>query len=451
MFPDWKVDQLFHVHNKGIEFVPEPPAPQTHKPTRPARPADVVGQMQPASEHEPGSGLLVEYDDAELSYDGHTYRATMRRKLLNCGEEPICRYLIRISVDRYPGSPEQSNELYRNDPLTWDELHLQAWHNGEPMTWQVRHDRDAFKELWLLFANDEAHFPLYPGESTEIVYSYTVSDIKWGQWFQRAVRLPTRRLIVRLDFPAELGPSVWGMETSMSAQALPFRTPITRTEDGDRTRFAWTTDDPPLHARYRIEWRFTQPTTSRADSSDTKPSQTMATLGVVQLGDPLLRQQARPFTLPTEAEDARRVVAELHSALARVAQAHVFGKGLGIAAPQIGIGRAAAVIRIPGGEIITLLNPQIIDQSDDHDEQYEGCLSFFDVRGKLLRPLRIQVEHQHIDGGIHITVFERGIARLVAHEIDHLTGVLYTDRMADTASVIPIEQYRGSGQSWHYA
>lgn len=177
----------------------------------------------------------------------------------------------------------------------------------------------------------------------------------------------------------------------------------------------------------------------------------MATLGVVQLGDPLLRQQARPFTLPTEAEDARRVVAELHSALARVAQAHVFGKGLGIAAPQIGIGRAAAVIRTPGGKIITLLNPQIIDQSDDQDEQYEGCLSFFDVRGKLPRPLRIQVEHQHIDGGIHITVFERGTARLVAHEIDHLAGVLYTDRMADTASVIPIEQYRGGGQSWHYA
>jgi peptide deformylase len=73
------------------------------------------------------------------------------------------------------------------------------------------------------------------------------------------------------------------------------------------------------------------------------------------------------------------------------------------------------------------------------------------VRGKLPRPLCIQVEHQHIDGSTHITVFERGVARLVAHEIDHLTGVLYTDRMADTASVIPIEQYRGSGQSWHYA
>jgi peptide deformylase len=241
------------------------------------------------------------------------------------------------------------------------------------------------------------------------------------------------------------------METSMSAQALPFRTPITRTEDDDRTRFAWTTEDPPLHARYRIEWRFKKPTAPRADHSDTKPSETMVKLGILQLNDPLLRQPARPFALSEEAEDARRVVAELQSALERVAQAHVFGKGLGIAAPQIGIGRATAVVRTPGGEIITLLNPQIIDQSDDQDEQYEGCLSFFDVRGKVPRPLRIQVEHQNVDGSTHLTVFERGVARLVAHEIDHLAGVLYTDHMADSANVIPVEQYRGGGHSWQYA
>ncbi len=120
---------------------------------------------------------------------------------------------------------------------------------------------------------------------------------------------------------------------------------------------------------------------------------------------------------------------------------------MGIAAAQIGIGRAAAVVRAPGGDMITLLNPQIIDQSD---EQYEGCLSFFDVRGKVPRPLCIQVEHQHVDGSTHITAFERGVARLVAHEIDHLAGMLYTDRMTDSVSVIPVEQYRGGGQSWHY-
>ncbi len=154
----------------------------------------------------------------------------------------------------------------------------------------------------------------------------------------------------------------------MSAEALPFRTPISRTEDGNRTRFAWTTDDPPLHARYRLEWRFKRQAAPPGDRGDRKPSEAMAELGVVQLGDPLLRQPARQFSLPAEAEDARRVVVELQSAIERVARVHVFGKGIGIAAPQIGIDRAAAVVRTPGGQVVTLLNPQIIDQSDDQDE-----------------------------------------------------------------------------------
>lgn len=61
------------------------------------------------------------------------------------------------------------------------------------MSWSVQHDRDAFKEVWLQFASDSGHFPLYPGQSTWIEYSYTVGEDQWGNWFRRAVRLPTRR------------------------------------------------------------------------------------------------------------------------------------------------------------------------------------------------------------------------------------------------------------------
>jgi len=69
------------------------------------------------------------------------------------------------------------------------------------MDWTAHHDRDAFKEVWLLFTHSGSHFPLYPGESTWLEYEYTVSDTHWGFWFQRAVRLPTHHLSVRLDFP----------------------------------------------------------------------------------------------------------------------------------------------------------------------------------------------------------------------------------------------------------
>lgn len=176
----------------------------------------------------------------------------------------------------------------------------------------------------------------------------------------------------------------------------------------------------------------------------------MAEQGIVQDGDPVLRTPAQPFDLPTEAEDARRVVTELHSAMERAASVHEFSKGMGVAAPQIGIPRSAAIVRTPDGEIITLLNARIIEESAEADEQYEGCLSFFDVRGKVRRPLAICIEHADIDGKTRLTRFEREVSRLVGHEVDHLNGMLYTDRMADPSAVIPVEQYRGIGQAWSY-
>jgi Polypeptide deformylase len=75
--------------------------------------------------------------------------------------------------------------------------------------------------------------------------------------------------------------------------------------------------------------------------------ETMAALGIVQEDDPILREVARPFDLPAEAKNARRVIAELASTMERVEKAHTFGKGMGIAAPQIGIGRAATLVRTP--------------------------------------------------------------------------------------------------------
>ncbi|MBP2325557.1 peptide deformylase [Kibdelosporangium banguiense] len=403
---------------------------------------------------EPSAGsLFVEHDDAELRYDGRVYRAIMRRRLVNNGSEPITRYMIRISVDRFPGDPDLSNQLYRDRPLTWEELDLQAWYGedrSETMRWVAQHDRDAFKEVWLQFANDSGHFPLYPGQSAWIEYTYSVQDDKWGNWFQRAVRLPTSLLSVRLDFPDHLDPAVWGLHTSMTAESMPFRTAIDEQRAGNRRIFSWTTEEPPMHARYRLEWHFRQRPPTRVEPTE-KPSQVMRSLGVVQSDDPILHRAAKPFQLPEEAEDAKRVIAELVSAAKRVAHAHTFGKGMGLAANQIGIDRAASIVFPPGSDdVIMLLNPRIIENGAHHDEQYEGCLSFFDVRGLVPRPLVLHVEHQDLSGHRKITIFERGVARLVAHEIDHLHGTLYTDRLPPGAEAIPIEQYGGSGLNWQY-
>lgn len=234
----------------------------------------------------------------------------------------------------------------------------------------------------------------------------------------------------------------------MTAEALPFHTAISHHDEDDHRIFSWATENPPLHARYRIEWKFG----ARHDeeSMTTTASEAMRSVGIVQEGDPILSQPARPFALPEEAEDARRVVAELQSAMERVLTVHTFAKGMGLAAPQIGIDRAAAIVRTPNEKTITLLNPQVIEESPQTDEQYEGCLSFFDVRGMVPRPLTLQVEHQSIDGGRHITNFQRGTARLVAHEIDHLNGVLYRQRMRPGIEPISVTEYEGIGQSWEY-
>ncbi|MDL2075793.1 peptide deformylase [Streptomyces sp. GXMU-J15] len=89
-------------------------------------------------------------------------------------------------------------------------------------------------------------------------------------------------------------------------------------------------------------------------------------------------------------------------------------------------------------------------EHEDADEQYEGCLSFFDVRGLVPRPLTITVETTALDGTTVTTVYERGLARLVHHEIDHLEGLLYLARIRPGVEPISVDEYRQTGRAWSY-
>src|SRR5690606_19138627 len=221
------------------------------------------GDLVPRQWRPPGPGPVVEQELATLSHrDGH-YRCVVRRSLYNAGTEPISRWLIRIVVDRYPHDPERSRRHHREHPLSLDALNLYARcsaaaHSDEPMRWRVKQDRDTFKEIWLLLENDSGRFPLYPGQRTTIEYGYTVSDRLWGQWFQRAIRLPTGRLAVRLELPRQLRPYVWGVESSLTGEA-PLRTPVVQRSAADQAVFEWETETPSVHARYRLQWRYQSP------------------------------------------------------------------------------------------------------------------------------------------------------------------------------------------------
>jgi transcriptional regulator with XRE-family HTH domain len=208
----------------------------------------------------PGPGPVVEQELASLAYHHGRYQCVVRRSLYNAGTEPISRWLARIVVDRFPHDPERSRRHHRDHPLSLEQMELYArcgssLHHEEPMNWRVKQDRDALKEIWLLFENDTGRFPLYPGQRTTIEYGYVVSDQLWGCWFQRAVRLPTGRLAVRLELPLQLRPYVWGTESSLTGEA-PLRTPVVQRPAADRAVFEWGTETPPVHARYRLQWRY---------------------------------------------------------------------------------------------------------------------------------------------------------------------------------------------------
>src|SRR5579859_4428755 len=150
--------------------------------TGPANPAPVVEQWLP-----PGTGLVVENEMAELSFADGWYHCQVRRDLYNAGPEPVTRYPMRISVDLFPGNAERSNQYYREHPLTWEEIKLVGLYGdepGEPMGLRPIWDRDSFKEVWLLFENDQGRFPLYRGQRATITYRYQVGADKWGQYFQ---------------------------------------------------------------------------------------------------------------------------------------------------------------------------------------------------------------------------------------------------------------------------
>ncbi|WP_222853323.1 peptide deformylase [Fodinicola acaciae] len=105
----------------------------------------------------------------------------------------------------------------------------------------------------------------------------------------------------------------------------------------------------------------------------------------------------------------------------------------------------------PGStDSLVLLNPTIIDSSVETDEQYEGCMSFFDVRCRIPRPLTIHVEHFDLDGTPRVTVFDHGMARLVSHEIVHLKGILCCDLLPPGRQPTPVDQCRGTGSNWQY-
>jgi peptide deformylase len=174
-------------------------------------------------------------------------------------------------------------------------------------------------------------------------------------------------------------------------------------------------------------------------------------LGIRQEGDPVLRQECQPFDLPAERAQALALWDRLRRYVDRLQQIYPFSKGVGLAAPQIGVPRAMSIVRpSDGAEDIALINPVVVWQSEDQDEKYEGCLSFFDVRVPVPRPLAVRVQLTTLDGERTERGHDRGLARLVLHEIDHLHGALARDLVRPGARLVPLAEYGEGRREWRY-
>jgi len=108
-------------------------------------------------------------------------------------------------------------------------------------------------------------------------------------------------------------------------------------------------------------------------------------------------------------------------------------EGIGLAAPQIGISKRMYVVDLSVGknpeERLVLINPEIIEKEGKQTEE-EGCLSLPDIRDKVNRHYRVKMRAQDVDGTWFEVEGEELLSRAFQHELDHLDGILFIDRLS---------------------
>ncbi len=166
----------------------------------------------------------------------------------------------------------------------------------------------------------------------------------------------------------------------------------------------------------------------------------MAVRPVLTLPDPFLQRPSAKVGVVDEA--ARALAADLVDTM-RARPACV-----GLAAPQIGVGRRAFVVDVTGhrkarschGEVV-LFDPELVS-AEAPVVAREGCLSIPDLTGDVARPTRVVVRGTGIDASERIVEADAFEARALLHELDHLDGLLFLDRVASAHSVFRRKVYR---------
>jgi len=162
------------------------------------------------------------------------------------------------------------------------------------------------------------------------------------------------------------------------------------------------------------------------------------------MGNPVLREKNRFIENDEIKTDfVARLIIDLKDSMKH------YG-GIGIAAPQIGVNLKIAIIEIPEtnryGQKISLpltvfINPEIKILSNELQGFWEGCLSVPGLRGYVERPSEIQVSYMDEFGRQKEIIANGFLATVLQHELDHLDGIIYIDRMNDLKKLMYQEEY----------
>jgi len=164
----------------------------------------------------------------------------------------------------------------------------------------------------------------------------------------------------------------------------------------------------------------------------------MAVLEILTIGHPTLSRKAdRVEAIDEElVRLARDMVETMHRA-----------PGIGLAAPQVNVSRRLITVDLSvgesAGELIVLINPEIVKQEGEAVLE-EGCLSVPDIREKVARPYRVSVRGLDLEGREVEVEGEDMLARVFCHEIDHLDGKLFTDRLSPLKKALLRKKLRKS-------
>lgn len=149
------------------------------------------------------------------------------------------------------------------------------------------------------------------------------------------------------------------------------------------------------------------------------------------IGDPVLRSRATPIR-PTVG--ALRGLARL---ISDMTETMIDAKGVGIAAPQVGIGLRVAIVNGRNGPF-PVINPRVVRRSIRTATEEEGCLSIPGVFGLVRRPKNVTVAYSDPEGKNHQEKVSGLLARVFQHEIDHLNGILFIDRTKEITHGTPL-------------